>query len=58
MREEISRHFDVVIVIWVLALAVGWSMVTLSHAQLNPNQWSSTPNSGPVWMVDGGTGGN
>jgi hypothetical protein len=55
MREEISRHFDVVIVIWILALAVGWSMVTLSHTRLNPDAWSATPQNGPVWMVDGGT---
>jgi hypothetical protein len=56
MRAEISRHFDVVVVIWILVLAVGWSMVTLSHTQLKPDAWSATPANGPVWMIDGTTG--
>jgi hypothetical protein len=51
VRETLGHHFDLVVVIWVLALAVGWSMVTLSHAQLRADQWSSAPQSGPVWVV-------
>jgi hypothetical protein len=54
MRESLSRHFDVVVVIWVLALALGWSMVTLSHAQLSGDQWSSAPQSGPAWVIPSG----
>ena len=53
MRESIGHHFDVVVVIWILALAVGWSMVSLSRAQLSADQWSSPPQSGPVWVVSG-----
>ena len=53
MRESIGRHLDLVVVIWVLALAVSWSMVSLSRAQLSPDQWSSPPQSGPAWVVSG-----
>ena len=58
MREEISRHLDVVVVIWILALAVSWSVVTLSRAQVGTDQWSTTPQSGPVWIVTDGSGTN
>jgi len=51
MREAILNHFDVLVVVWVLALAVGWSMVALSHAPLSNDQWSSVPQSGPAWVV-------
>jgi len=51
VRETLGRHFDVVVVVWVLALALGWSMVTLSKAQLRTDQWSSAPQSGPVWVI-------
>jgi hypothetical protein len=54
MRETLSRHFDLVVVIWVLALAVGWSMVSLSKAQLSADQWSAAPQSGPVWVIPSG----
>ena len=54
MRETLGRHLDVVVVIWVLALAVGWSMVALSKAQLSPDQWSSAPQSGAAWVVPSG----
>jgi hypothetical protein len=50
MREMLARHFDLVVVIWVLTLAVGWSMVTLSKANLPADQWSSAPQSGPAWI--------
>ena len=54
MRESLGHHFDVVVVIWVLALAVGWSMFSLSRATLSADQWSSAPQSGPAWVVSGG----
>jgi len=55
MRESLVHHFDVVVVIWVLALAVGWSMLALGHAQLGSQQWTATPQTGPAWMVQGDT---
>ena len=54
MRETLSRHFDLVVVIWVLCLALGWSLVTLSHAQLSADQWSAAPQSGPAWVIPSG----
>jgi len=53
MREALVTHFDVVVVIWVLALLVGWSLVAISHAQLSADQWSSAPQSGPAWVFTG-----
>ena len=38
MRETIGRHFDVVVVIWFLTLAVGWSFVMLSKSDLRTDQ--------------------
>jgi hypothetical protein len=49
----LGRHFDVVVVIWVLTLAVGWSLVALSKSQLPTEQWSSPPQSGPAWVISG-----
>jgi len=54
MRETFGHHFDLVVVIWVLALVVGWSMVTLSKANLSADQWSSPPQSGPAWVIPSG----
>jgi len=51
VRETLGRHFDLVVVIWVLTLAVGWSLITLSKAQLPTDQWSSAPQSNPAWVV-------
>ena len=51
MREALGRRFDLVVVIWILALAVGWSMVTLSRASLSADQWSAAPQSGPAWVI-------
>jgi hypothetical protein len=51
MRATIGRHFDVVVVIWILTLAVGWSLVSLSKAQLTADQWSAAPQSGPAWVI-------
>jgi hypothetical protein len=51
MREAFLEHFDVVIVMWVLALAVGWSIFALSHAQLSQDQWSQVPQNGPAWVI-------
>jgi hypothetical protein len=55
MREQLARHFDVVVVIWVLTLAVGWSLVALSRSTLTADQWSSAPHSGPAWVFDSST---
>lgn len=52
MRELLARRIDVVVVIWVLALGIGWSVCALNHSQLTASQWSSTPQ-GPVWLVSG-----
>ena len=49
MRETLGRHIDLVVVIWVLTLALGWSVLALSRAQLSADQWSSAPQSGAAW---------
>jgi hypothetical protein len=53
VRATLANRFDVVVVVWVLALAIGWSFYTLSRAQLTNSQWSSAPQSGPAWVVSG-----
>ena len=52
MRAELVRHFDVVVVVWVLALAIGFSVAMLSHAELSNAQWDPQPH-GPAWVVPG-----
>jgi hypothetical protein len=52
MRAEFARHFDVVVVIWVLALAIGFSVAMLAHSQLSADQWTY-PNQGPAWVYPG-----
>jgi hypothetical protein len=54
VRETLDHHFDVLVVVWVLALALGWSMVTLSHSTLRADQWSYAPQSGPAWVIPSG----
>jgi hypothetical protein len=56
MREAFLAHFDVVVVIWVLALAIGWSIFALSHAQLSQDQWSQAPQNVPAWVVSNDAG--
>jgi hypothetical protein len=51
MRAALASRIDVVVVVWVLALAIGWSFYALSRAELTNSQWSSAPQSGPVWVV-------
>ncbi|MGD0861911.1 MAG: hypothetical protein ABSA21_04040 [Candidatus Limnocylindrales bacterium] len=58
MRVELVRHFDVIVVIWALALVVGWMLVTLSRAPLSNSQWDQPPQSGPAWVVPGDAPGN
>jgi hypothetical protein len=53
MRDIFVRHFDVVVVVWVLALAVAWSALVLSRAQLTSNQWSGPDQNGPAWVIPG-----
>ncbi len=55
VRETLGHHFDVVVVIWFLTLAIGWSFVMLSHSDLRTDQWSSAPQSGPAWVISGDT---
>ncbi|MGA3031471.1 MAG: hypothetical protein ABSE58_12180 [Candidatus Limnocylindrales bacterium] len=50
MRATLGQHFDVVVVVWVLALAVCWSFVAVSKAELRADQWSSPP-AGPAWVI-------
>lgn len=49
MRASLSKHFDLVVVIWVLALVFSFSLVSLSKSSLTQDQWSAAPKSGPVW---------
>jgi hypothetical protein len=42
------------VVIWVLTLALGWSVLALSRAQLSADQWSSAPQSGAAWVIPSG----
>ena len=51
MRQSLVQHFDVVVVIWVLALVVGWSMVALARAPMSDAGWSFGTQSGPAWVV-------
>jgi hypothetical protein len=53
MREAINRHFDVVVVVWVLALALGFSMISIAKSPA-AGSWDTVPNSGPVWEVSVG----
>ena len=50
MRAELANHFDVVVVIWVLALAVGWSLVAITHSDLRQDQWSNAPQAQSGWV--------
>ena len=56
MRESLVRHFDVVVIIWMLALCVGWTMFTLSRSPLGYDQGSGWAQSGPDWVVVGNNG--
>ena len=48
--EAINRHFDVLVVIWVLALALGFSLVTIARSDASPDQWSiPAAHSGAAW---------
>jgi hypothetical protein len=50
MREAFVKHFDVVVVVWVLTLAVGWSLVALSRAELRQDQWGGVPQAQTGWV--------
>lgn len=58
MRAELTRHFDVVVIVWVLALFVAWSVITLSRAPLTNAAWDHAPQSGPAWVVPADVAGN
>jgi hypothetical protein len=59
MRESISRHFDVLVVVWVLSLALGFSVVAITRTPPADGQWSTTTtqvHDGPFWdypLTDG-----
>lgn len=53
MRESFGRHFDVVVVVWALALAIGWSVAVIARAPTQAD-WSTAPQSGPMWNISGG----
>lgn len=50
MRETLGHRFDVIVVVWALAIVVGWSFVTLGRSESGETQWGETPH-GPVWVV-------
>ena len=52
MRAELARHFDVIAVVWVLTLMVGFMFAGLSHSELSADQWAK-PGEGPHWVVTG-----
>lgn len=56
MRESLVRRFDVVVVIWVLALLVGWTLLTLSRSPLSYDQGSGWAQTGPDWVIAAGNG--
>jgi len=52
MRQTISRRFDVLVVVWVLTLAVGFSLVAITHSQPADGQWTTNTtqvHDGPFW---------
>jgi len=53
MRESIDHHFDVLVVVWVLALALGWSFVAISRTPTQAD-WSTAPQSGSAWVIPSG----
>jgi hypothetical protein len=55
MREAFLKHFDVVVVVWVLALAVGWSLVAISRSPLPADQWSGAPQAESGWALSDGS---
>lgn len=56
MLEKVVTHFDIVFVIWALALGLAWSVVTTSRAQSGNVQASSDQQSSLGWIVnDGGS---
>jgi hypothetical protein len=58
MRAELARHFDVVVVVWALALVVAFTLASLSRAPLTNDQWDHAPQAGPAWIVNADAPGN
>jgi hypothetical protein len=56
MREQLVHHFDVLVVIWILSLCVGWTLFTLTRSPLGYDQGSGWAQIGPDWVVVGGNG--
>jgi hypothetical protein len=47
-----SRHFDVIVVVWALTLMVGFMLASLSRADYSRDAWTY-PQNGPHWVVQG-----
>ncbi len=43
MRETLGRNFDVIVVIWSIALVTGWMLLVLGRADLSHSTWGSAP---------------
>ncbi len=41
MRETLGRNFDVVVVVWSLALAMAWMLFFLARADVSNVDWSA-----------------
>ena len=54
MSQAVVRHFDVIVVIWVLALCGGWTLFTVSRSPQGYTQSSGWAQVGPDWVVTGG----
>jgi hypothetical protein len=47
----VSTRFDVIVVVWVLALATGWCWYAASRTAASGNQWDYS-RTGPAWVFD------
>jgi hypothetical protein len=54
MGKQLVRHFDVVVVVWLLSLCVVWTLFSLSRSPLGYDQGSGWAQIGPDWVVAGG----
>ncbi len=40
MRETLGRNFDVIVVVWALALATAWMLFFLARADVTNADWT------------------
>ncbi len=50
MRATFGRYFDVIVVVWAIALGMCWSVYAIGHAPVAADHWTA-PNSAPAWFV-------